>query len=252
MTIIKRVAFATVVTLAVLQPMSIKASVPTSMSLSSTVSSSEVVHTFGQMQSLGTSGVNEELKQVLEQLNGFESDFDQTVIDTDGNIIHSAKGKLVFKQPGKFIWQVTEPEEEILISDGESVWWYNPFVEQVSIYEANHAVTTTPFALLVNNDPSVWENFSIQTLDDGFVITPNDLSDAQVIRLEIKVSDSKVGIEKMMITSRSRQVSEYVLSNQRKSMPMDDVFSFSIPDGIDVDDQRTAAINTSSNGNVQY
>ncbi|EDM66590.1 hypothetical protein PE36_04133, partial [Moritella sp. PE36] len=26
------------------------------------------------------------------------------------------------------------PDEQLIVSDGESIWLYNPFVEQVSIY----------------------------------------------------------------------------------------------------------------------
>lgn len=212
-----------------------------------------IVHTFDSNVQVGTTGQNQELKQVLKQLDGYAAQFDQTVIDADGNQIHSAKGKLTFKQPGKFIWEVTEPEEEILVSDGKSVWWYNPFVEQVSIYEANHAVTTTPFALLVNDDPAVWENFVIQDVNDGFVITPIHLNDAQVIRLEVKLkSRTDKTLDKLLITSRSRQVSEYQLFDQKKLNPSDAQFDFEIPAGVDVDDQRAPQLNSNENGNVQF
>ena len=211
------------------------------------------VHTFDESAVTGNVGQSDEIKEVLKQLDGFAAQFIQTVVDADDNQIHSAKGSLTFKQPGKFIWQVNEPDEELLISDGQSVWWFNPFVEQVSIYEANHAVTTTPFALLVNDDPAVWDNFAIQTNNNGFVITPLNLNDAQVIRLEIILKgDGTKSIDKLLITSRSRQVSEYQLFDHKKVSPKDTDFVFTIPAGVDIDDQRPTSVQTNANGNVQY
>ena len=198
----------------------------------------QAVHTFGDGKLLGQTGENKQLKSLLQELDGYQSGFEQIVRDTEGNVIHKAKGSMLFSQPGKFVWEVTEPEEELLISNGKYVWWYNPFVEQVSIYDANSAVTTTPFALLVNDDPNVWKNFRIQTLEQGFVITPVDLDDAQVIQLELKTDQSRSKIETILITSRSRQVSEYILFDQTKVSPTKQRFEFEIPIGVDIDDQR--------------
>ncbi|GAA0286015.1 outer membrane lipoprotein chaperone LolA [Psychrosphaera haliotis] len=201
-----------------------------------------------------TQAVNEvsaaslELQNKLNVFDGYQANFKQVVTDIEANIIHQADGKLVFKQPGKFIWEVTAPEEELLISNGQYVWWYNPFVEQVSIFDVQQAVTQTPFALLVSKDPSIWKQFSISKENNIYVITPVDLSQAQVIKLTLTIIDND--LEKIVITSRSQQVSEYTLSNQSKFKPQEDMFEFEMPAGIDVDDQRSKA--EVIDGNVSY
>lgn len=189
-----------------------------------------------------------ELQNKLNVFDGYQANFKQVVTDIEANIIHQADGKLVFKQPGKFIWEVTAPEEELLISNGQYVWWYNPFVEQVSIFDVQQAVTQTPFALLVSKDPSIWKQFSISKENNIYVITPVDLSQAQVIKLTLTIIDND--LEKIVITSRSQQVSEYTLSDQSKFKPQEDMFEFEMPAGIDVDDQRSKA--EVIDGNVSY
>lgn len=189
-----------------------------------------------------------ELQNKLNVFDGYQANFKQVVTDIDANIIHQADGKLVFKQPGKFIWEVTAPEEELLISNGQYVWWYNPFVEQVSIFDVQQAVTQTPFALLVSKDPSIWKQFSISKENNIYVITPVDLSQAQVIKLTLTIIDND--LEKIVITSRSQQVSEYTLSGQSKFSPQADLFEFEMPAGIDVDDQRSQP--EIIDGNVSY
>jgi len=189
-----------------------------------------------------------ELQNKLNVFDGYQANFKQVVTDIEANIIHQADGKLVFKQPGRFIWEVTAPEEELLISNGQYVWWYNPFVEQVSIFDVQQAVTQTPFALLVSKDPSIWKQFSISKENNIYVITPVDLSQAQVIKLTLTIIDND--LEKIVITSRSQQVSEYTLSDQSKFKPQEDMFEFEMPAGIDVDDQRSQP--EVIDGNVSY
>lgn len=36
------------------------------------------------------------------------------------------------KRPNLFNWHMTSPDESVLVSDGQTLWFYNPFVEQVT------------------------------------------------------------------------------------------------------------------------
>jgi len=190
-----------------------------------------------------------ELRQLLQDYAGFSAAFTQSVTDSDNNLLHSAQGQLQFKQPGQFRWQIEEPEPELLLSDGTVLWWYNPFVEQVSIFDAADAVATTPFALLVSQSDAVWSKFAILKDQNAFVITPKD-SDGQVLQLSIKFKNNILtGIQ---VISRSRRVSDYALSKQTFDLPKDASFTFDVPAGTDIDDQRRAAQELISDGNVQF
>lgn len=177
-----------------------------------------------------------ELRKLLADYDGFTADFNQQVKDTEDHLLHSASGKLVFKQPGKFIWQINEPEEEILISNGKTLWWFNPFLEQVSIFDAKDAVSTTPFALLVSQNDEVWNKFTITELESGFMIKPKNENDSQVSQLAVYFDEFL--LNEIVITDRTQQTSSYILKNQAFNKSLSVGFDFEIPEDIEIDDQR--------------
>ncbi len=180
--------------------------------------------------------VETELRKLLRDYDGFTAEFDQQVTDSENTLLHSASGKLVFKQPGKFIWQIDQPEQELLISNGETLWWYNPFLEQVSIFDAQDAVATTPFALLVSQKDETWNQFTITKLESGFMIRPKDANNSQVSQLAVYFDDFV--LKQIVITDRTQQTSAYMLKQQAFNKTLGVNFDFEIPVDIDIDDQR--------------
>lgn len=178
----------------------------------------------------------QELRNMLAKYDGYTASFDQEVKDVQGTLLHKAQGTMSFEQPGKFIWQVTEPEEEVLTSNGNTVWWYNPFVEQVSIFDSQQAVDKTPFALLVSQDDQTWAQFDISKEDNDFVVASKSDSDAAVRELRIRFDGDK--LSKILILDRSMQTSEYRIEQQTFMDIEDSQFNFVIPDDTEIDDQR--------------
>lgn len=185
--------------------------------------------------------VETELRKLLADYDGFSANFAQQVKDTENNLLMKAEGEMVFKQPGKFRWQTYEPQQQLLLSNGESLWWYNPDLEEVSIYDAKQAVATTPFALLVSNRDEVWNKFSINKIESGYVIKPKDADNSQVQQLV--VSFDGFTLNQMVITDRTQQTTSYLLSNQEFDKAKARHFNFAIPDDVEVDDQREQANN---------
>lgn len=201
----------------------------------------------GQVQA-NQQSEEQQLRSLLTKYDGFQANFAQTVVDSDNNLLHQANGSLGFEQPGKFVWQISDPEPEQLISDGVTLWWYNPFIEQVSLFDAAQAVEQTPFALLVSQDNAVWSQFLIKKKDDGFVITPKSMDQAQVV--ELKVSFNQDVLNHIKVVGRTMQISHYQLSAPKFGDIDDSAFVFTIPAGTDIDDQRSVI--ETVDGNVKY
>jgi len=199
-----------------------------------------IITAFISSFSLAAEPVETELRKLLADYDGFTAEFNQQVKDTDDNLLHSASGKLVFKQPGKFVWQIVEPEEELLMSNGKTLWWFNPFLEQVSIFDAQDAVATTPFALLVSQQDEVWNKFSITKLESGFLVKPKDENNSQVSQLTIYFDDFM--LNEIVITDRTQQTSSYILKKQKFKKKLDVNFDFDVPDDIEIDDQRPVSV----------
>ncbi len=48
----------------------------------------------------------------------------------------TGRGDLWVKRPNLFNWHMTQPDESVLVSDGKTLWFYNPFVEQATATSA--------------------------------------------------------------------------------------------------------------------
>jgi outer membrane lipoprotein carrier protein len=177
-----------------------------------------------------------ELRKLLRDYDGVTAKFSQQVVDSDGNKVHSANGELVFKQPGKFKWHVTAPDEELLISNGETLWWYNPFLEQVTLFNAKDSVSKTPFALLVSNRDETWNQFEIEKVESGFVIIPKDSENSQVLSLALSFEDFV--LSQIVIQDRTRQLSQFTITEHQFNSGKNVNFDFVVPEDVEIDDQR--------------
>lgn len=128
----------------------------------------------------------DELGQRLQLTDGFSADFSQQLISPEGEMLTEGEGKVEIARPSLFRWTTTSPDENVLVSDGESLWYYSPFIEQVSIYWQEQATEQTPFVLLTRNRASDWENYKVSQQGDVFTLVPTAVDTNQgQFKLEI-------------------------------------------------------------------
>src|SRR5690554_5428418 len=96
------------------------------------------------------------LLERLNQLTIFEADFAQQVTDAQGDVVQQLHGHLALARPNLLHWQTDAPDEMLMIADGQNLWYYNPFVEQVTIYQQDNAVAQSPLLLLLDGANEAW------------------------------------------------------------------------------------------------
>ncbi|PPK20961.1 outer membrane lipoprotein carrier protein LolA, partial [Klebsiella pneumoniae] len=92
-----------------------------------------------------------DLKSRLDKVSSFHASFTQKVTDGSGAAVQEGQGDLWVKRPNLFNWHMTQPDESILVSDGKTLWFYNPFVEQATATWLKDATGNTPFMLIARN-----------------------------------------------------------------------------------------------------
>ena len=98
--------------------------------------------------------IKRSLMHKLATLEFFSANFNQQVLDADGNELQNALGTLVVQKPNLVHWKTAEPDESLIVSDGLTLWFFDPFVEQVSAYLLEKALMNTPILLLTQkSDP---------------------------------------------------------------------------------------------------
>ena len=179
--------------------------------------------------------VKQELQDQLAQLKPFSADFTQIVTSAEGDNLSTAQGLMQLQRPNQFRWETVSPDEQLIVSDGESIWLYNPFVEQVSIYSLKDAIANTPFMLIAGSEQTAWEDYRVTKQAGVYtVITPNDPT-ATVFTLQFKQG----AIAQFSVQEQQGQHSQFALTNHKTMNKMDPaLFNFNIPEDTDIDDQR--------------
>ena len=177
-----------------------------------------------------------ELQRRLELVGQYGADFDQTVRSSKGKQIQSGKGKFQVKRPNLFRMDTKSPQESLIVSDGKDLWFYDPFVAQVTVNTVQDAVNDTPFVLLTGNDKSHWNQYDVTQNVDTFVLKPKSKK-SNLKQFDVRIDQS--GLLKGFSTiERDGQSNLYVLRNITTGNVSSELFTFKVPKGAELDDQR--------------
>lgn len=183
--------------------------------------------------------IKSSLMQKLAKLEYFTANFNQQVLDAEGNELQNATGTLAVKKPNLVHWKTAEPDESLIVSDGDTLWFFDPFVEQVSAYLLEKALLNTPILLLTSSDQALWQHYSVSSTDENnYLIHAND-NNAQVKTLELRFKKNSSILNSFTILDATGQLSLFKLSQfDEDNVPESALFTFEIPEGVELDDQR--------------
>lgn len=176
------------------------------------------------------------LQSRLDQVNSFHAGFTQTVTSAEGGAVQQGEGELWVKRPNLFNWHMVSPDESVLVSDGKTLWFYNPFVEQVTATWLKNATGNTPFMLITRNSPDDWHQYNVKQQGDQFLLTPRTAR-GNLKQFTINVSPSGT-INGFTAIEQDGQRSAYQLKSQINGQIDLAKFRFTPPQGVTVDDQR--------------
>lgn len=182
----------------------------------------------------------ERLMKKLEKLAFFSADFSQKIINNQGELLQQGGGTLAISKPNLVNWKTTSPDETLIISDGNFLWFYDPFIEQASAYSLAKSINNTPILLLTSDEPVLWQQYQVKQEAQRFIVTPID-TNSQIKRLTLQFNgtDKNVQLSEFSFQDATGQVSQISLSNfNSKDKPAASLFSFTLPDGVRLEDKR--------------
>lgn len=177
-----------------------------------------------------------ELQSRLEKATQYSADFTQTVRSKKGKELQSGQGNFQVKRPNLFRMDTKTPNENQIISDGKTLWFYDPFVSQVTANWVKDAVSDTPFVLLTANDPAHWAQYDVKQNGDTFVLKPKSKKSA-LKQFDIRI-DAGGLLKGFSTIERDGQSNLYVFRHINTAPISNDVFKFNVPKGVELDDQR--------------
>jgi len=163
-------------------------------------------------------------------------DFEQSLIDAQGQILEVTSGTLEVQRPGQFRWAYSEPYEQWLIADGLNIWSYDVDLEQVTVKPQAAALANTP-ALLLGGSDAALDHFQYQgsVTEDGVTwvkLVPIN-TDSGFKRVELAFAEQR--LHQMVFFDNLEQTTFVSLDNVAVNEPIDAArFEFVVPDNVDV------------------
>lgn len=182
------------------------------------------------------------LKTFFSQVNTLQASFTQKVIDETGMTLETSSGVFSLSRPGKFRWDYKSTDPDIpqgqqIIADGQSIFMFDPDLEQVTQRSLQDALGQVPSLLLVQTGTNI---------EQHFVITDFGVTDG-LSWVALKPKDENAGYQQLMIGFKNSQLSAITLldglgNETRLSLFQvksnislsKGLFKFTPPEGVDV------------------
>ncbi|MCC5856504.1 MAG: outer membrane lipoprotein chaperone LolA [Idiomarina sp.] len=174
-----------------------------------------------------------QLQAKLAPVQSLQGRFVQTIYEQD-DPVQQLSGSFALQRPALLRWETEEPEQTLLIADGDTLWYYNPFIEQVSLFDQAETMQTNPLLVLLTNDE--WTGFEVSFSDDLWHIRETNGGFHQVLSIGF---NEQGYLNTMALDDGQGQRSVFRLQNLEVNSEIERArFQFEIPSGTDIDDQR--------------
>jgi outer membrane lipoprotein carrier protein len=205
-----------------------------------------LVAALAQAETMAPAGalVSKDLKQVLDRLqrhyrdtNSFTAKFNEEIA-TVGAPKRQRQGTVSFRKPGRMRWEFSDPEKQTIVSDGETLYSYDPDLNQVVETPLKHALkssSATSFLLGIGNiNRDFKAAFANPPTPTGLV---DLILDAKTggYKIEIGLDPSTYNLMTLTLTDQLGDVTKIAFSDVRDNVELPDSdFAFNAPAGADV------------------
>ena len=183
----------------------------------------------------------QQLTTQLGKYHSLRADFVQYLLDASGSRLQETTGSMLLSQPNQFFWQTQDPFAQTIVSNGESVWIYDPDLEQVTLQLLDTRTTATPALLLSGDNQAIGEQFHVRMSNNNnglqqFELRPKDPESLYTyIRLYFMHDD----LQQMQLVDSLEQKTAMHFSNLLSNPTIDaGTFEFRVPEGSDGIDMR--------------
>ena len=188
--------------------------------------------------------VSKDLKQVLDRLqrhyrdtNSFSAKFSEEIA-TVGAPKRKRQGTVSFRKPGRMRWEFEDPEKQTIVSDGETLYSYDPDLNQVvetPLKQALKSSSATSFLLGIGN---INRDFKAAFANPA---TPTGLVDLILdaktggYKIEVGLDPKTYNLMTLTLTDQLGDVTKIDFSDIHDNVELpDSIFAYKAPAGADI------------------
>lgn len=174
----------------------------------------------------------QDLQNELKKYDALSANFSQNVVKKDGALISKTQGTLALKKPDSLMLHTLSPDEQVLFTKGQDVYFYDPFVNQVTIFDKKD-LYSSPFLLLTSNSTKIWQQYEVSRNGNSYTLEPKVKGD--VFSIAVKLNSGNIC--QLSITMKDGNINTYDLASVKYSVSAQ-AFDYDIPKDAQVDDER--------------
>ena len=178
----------------------------------------------------------EKLQSYLKQMQTLEGNFQQLTLDARGERMQEAEGTMLLPKPGRFYWSTDLPYPQVLVSNGKTLWVFDPDLEQVTIQTLDERATQSPAVILTGDATDLSKHFTINFTASAnrvvFNLTPIE-TDSLFEELSLYFVDERISA--LQLKDSLGQKTRVDLTITQFNQPIDNqLFEFEVPANVDV------------------
>lgn len=171
------------------------------------------------------------LQKKYETISTIEADFVQEATSKAMKRSDTSEGKVYFKKPGKMRWEYKKPLQDLIVSNGKTVWVFQPDLAQAieKPFDAGAAGLATDFLSGIGD---LKKNFKVKVVDANTVtLVPKD-SGENIKKITLAL-DAKGLVKKTTIDDAYGNETAITFKNMKTNVELkDSLFEFKPPKGV--------------------
>jgi outer membrane lipoprotein carrier protein len=175
----------------------------------------------------------QQLRDLLEPIVSLSAQFEQHMVDANGVELQQSNGLFQVAKPNSLRWIVEQPMPQQVISDGNSLWVYDPDLEQVMVQPFTGDIQSAPAMLFSGDLQALDSAYLVEQLSAGsFLLTAEQ---GTSLFSSVQIDFDNLLPTFIALTDNLGQVTRISFSELEYNPPLGaDLFVFEIPLGVDV------------------
>ena len=153
-----------------------------------------------------------------------------------------AEGLINFKRPGKMRWLYEAPEEQLLVTNGQTMWLYDPLLENVTIQKLEKITEGTALSFLLGLG-NLQADFIHRGISKNLLIGQDGLilelepkkSTANLAFIQLNVHPETYNLQSIALMDQQNNYRTIQLINMKYNLEIEDIFfEFTVTNDMEV------------------
>ena len=149
------------------------------------------------------------IQEQYQSIQSFSGHFVQTSYRNNTETVRRAEGLVSYKRPGKMRWLYEVPEEQLLVTNGETLWLFDPLLENVTIQKLEKLTDGTALSFLLGLG-DLQADFNRRLISQVLLTSP----DALIVELKPKKAVANLSFIQLAVNPVTYNLQKIALMDQ--------------------------------------